>query len=150
MRARRSLTDLFILPGTLWCGHSHRASSSLELSGHMDADACCRLHDYCPWNIPSLSSKFGLFNSNFITMSHCGCDTRFRRSLAAVFMIPNTQWCGVGNTAQNFAHLGGHMGADHCCREHDHVCPYTITSFQTKYGLTNWSMKTYSHCSCDM
>lgn len=80
-RARRSISDLFILPGTLWCGNQDRAKSSQELSGHVDADACCRQHDLCRYNIFAMTFKYGFFNSNFFTMSHCSCDRGFRTCL---------------------------------------------------------------------
>uniref|UniRef100_A0A3Q3X902 Phospholipase A2-like central domain-containing protein n=1 Tax=Mola mola TaxID=94237 RepID=A0A3Q3X902_MOLML len=40
------------------------------------------------------------------------------------------------------------MGADRCCREHDH-CQHTIAGLTAKYGFFNRKLYTISHCDCD-
>ncbi|XP_055009709.1 group 3 secretory phospholipase A2 isoform X2 [Boleophthalmus pectinirostris] len=67
----------FIVPGTLWCGSGNKAPSYSDLG----TDKCCREHDQCQDTILSFHSKFGVFNSNIFTMSHCDCDNRFRSCL---------------------------------------------------------------------
>jgi secretory phospholipase A2 len=66
-----------------------------------------------------------------------------------MFRVPGTKWCGKGNTAATYTHLGGFNGADRCCRIHDTACPLFITALDTKYGLFNWGISTMNHCSCD-
>jgi hypothetical protein len=56
-------------------------------------------------------------------------------SQAMVYFFPGTKWCGYGNTATNYYHLGEFFNEDKCCRSHDH-CD-SIESGETKYGLTN-------------
>ena len=46
------------------------------MGGLHTVDRCCRSHDFCPYNIPGLSEKYGLFNFRLFTMSHCHCDKR--------------------------------------------------------------------------
>ncbi|XP_074641691.1 uncharacterized protein LOC141899340 [Tubulanus polymorphus] len=72
---------------------------------------------------------------------------RSKRSPDAL-MYPGTNWCGRGNRAKNYTHLGVNLDTDRCCRAHDH-CPYTITSFETKFGIPNIRFGTLSHCECD-
>ncbi|XP_061586208.1 group 3 secretory phospholipase A2-like [Cololabis saira] len=45
------------------------------------ADKCCREHDHCLHIIPAFKMKYGVFNRNFFTVSHCECDQRFRLCL---------------------------------------------------------------------
>ncbi|XP_041666167.1 group 3 secretory phospholipase A2 [Cheilinus undulatus] len=71
----------FIVPGTLWCGSGNKAPSYADLGVFSDTDSCCREHDQCKDTILSFHSKFGVFNSNIFTMSHCDCDNKFRRCL---------------------------------------------------------------------
>ncbi|KAJ3605452.1 hypothetical protein NHX12_027498 [Muraenolepis orangiensis] len=68
----------FIVPGTLWCGSGNKALSYADLGVYMKTDSCCREHDQCQDTILSFQSKFGVFNRNIFTMSHCDCDNRFR------------------------------------------------------------------------
>ncbi|XP_072311012.1 group 3 secretory phospholipase A2 [Eucyclogobius newberryi] len=71
----------FIVPGTLWCGSGNKAPSYSDLGVFSETDSCCREHDQCQDTILSFHSKFGVFNRNIFTMSHCDCDNRFRRCL---------------------------------------------------------------------
>ncbi|XP_062290496.1 group 3 secretory phospholipase A2 [Scomber scombrus] len=73
----------FIVPGTLWCGSGNKAPSYEDLGVFSDTDGCCRDHDQCENNILSFQSKFGVFNSNIFTISHCDCDNKFRNCLKA-------------------------------------------------------------------
>ncbi|CAB3376689.1 Hypothetical predicted protein [Cloeon dipterum] len=74
---------------------------------------------------------------------------RRRRELMDIMRLPGTKWCGRGNTARRFSHLGGFSGADKCCRVHDTACPFYIDAFEEKYGLLNWRVSTIMHCACD-
>uniref|UniRef100_H3A0T4 phospholipase A2 n=2 Tax=Latimeria chalumnae TaxID=7897 RepID=H3A0T4_LATCH len=64
------------------------------------------------------------------------------------FTYPGTLWCGVGNNADDYEHLGKFKDTDSCCREHDH-CPHVIHPFTYKYGYRNFKWHTISHCDCD-
>ena len=75
---------------------------------------------------------------------------RNRRSIMEVLQVPHTKWCGRGYTAGSFQDMGGLHEVDKCCRLHDMECPFYITSFDMKYGLRNWGITTWSHCSCDI
>jgi secretory phospholipase A2 len=66
-----------------------------------------------------------------------------------LFRVPGTKWCGKGQTALKYTHLGGFGMADKCCRVHDTTCPVYISGFQEKYGLFNWRINTIMHCRCD-
>ncbi|XP_059193262.1 group 3 secretory phospholipase A2-like [Centropristis striata] len=90
-RTRRDLTEgktrrkrAWIFPGTLWCGHGSRAAGYEQLGMFESADRCCREHDHCLHIIPSFTLNYGIFNSNFYTVSHCDCDHRFRQCLLGV------------------------------------------------------------------
>lgn len=74
--------------------------------------------------------------------------SRQRRALSDWLIAPNTRWCGSGNTAGSYNHLGGASSADKCCRRHDH-CQHNIPGMATKYDLFNYRPFTLSHCSCD-
>ncbi|XP_003737123.1 uncharacterized protein LOC100908952 [Galendromus occidentalis] len=76
--------------------------------------------------------------------------SRSRRSKRSIFssILPGTKWCGSGNHAKSFNELGASAKTDDCCREHDQ-CPYTLVSFQKRWGLRNRSFFTLSHCRCD-
>ncbi|KAM9306294.1 group 3 secretory phospholipase A2 [Pholidichthys leucotaenia] len=80
-RTRRRVKRGFIVPGTLWCGSGNKAASHADLGVFSDTDSCCREHDQCNDSILPFQSKFGVFNSNIFTMSHCKCDNKFRRCL---------------------------------------------------------------------
>ncbi|CAL8318305.1 unnamed protein product [Lota lota] len=71
----------FIVPGTLWCGSGNKALSYADLGAFMKTDSCCREHDQCQDTILSFQTKFGVFNTNIFTMSHCDCDNRFHGCL---------------------------------------------------------------------
>ncbi|KAJ8681209.1 hypothetical protein QAD02_016996 [Eretmocerus hayati] len=80
-RQKRGLRELVIAPGTKWCG-PHRLAYSYKDLGPLDGlDRCCRKHDHCPKAIAPFSSRYGLFNYMPFTLSHCGCDSRFRACL---------------------------------------------------------------------
>nr|XP_046171601.1 flocculation protein FLO11-like isoform X2 [Oncorhynchus gorbuscha] len=64
------------------------------------------------------------------------------------FTYPGTLWCGAGNMADNYDHLGEFTATDSCCRVHD-FCPYVIHAFSSKYGYTNFKWHPLSHCDCD-
>ncbi|CDQ81616.1 unnamed protein product [Oncorhynchus mykiss] len=64
------------------------------------------------------------------------------------FTYPGTLWCGAGNMADNYDHLGEFTATDSCCRVHDY-CPYVIHAFSSKYGYTNFKWHPLSHCDCD-
>jgi secretory phospholipase A2 len=68
---RRSARDLFIFPGTNWCGSGNQAE---ELGESIDTDMCCRDHDNCPYYIESMQQKYGYLNMRLYTISHCACD----------------------------------------------------------------------------
>lgn len=73
-----------------------------------------------------------------------GAKRRVRRG----FTYPGTLWCGAGNSADNFDHLGEFEETDRCCRDHDH-CEHVIDAFRYKYGHRNLRWHTISHCACD-
>jgi len=47
-----------------------------KLGVFQNTDSCCREHDQCQDTILSFESKFGVFNRNIFTMSHCDCDNK--------------------------------------------------------------------------
>ncbi|XP_055913000.1 phospholipase A2 hemilipin [Eupeodes corollae] len=63
-------------------------------------------------------------------------------------IIPGTKWCGTGDIAETYSDLGTESTMDRCCRAHD-LCPVKIRAYQTRYDLTNESLYTKSHCTCD-
>ncbi|XP_011142655.2 uncharacterized protein LOC105185106 [Harpegnathos saltator] len=78
----RTRRDLFMIPGTQWCGRGHRATKYTNLGGFGVADACCRKHDTaCPLFIPAFETRYGFFNWGISSMMHCACDERFRTCL---------------------------------------------------------------------
>uniref|UniRef100_A0ABD2WNZ2 Phospholipase A2 n=1 Tax=Trichogramma kaykai TaxID=54128 RepID=A0ABD2WNZ2_9HYME len=80
-RSKRGIRELVIAPGTKWCG-PHRLAYSYKDLGALDGlDRCCRRHDHCPRAIAPFSERYGLFNYMPFTLSHCGCDERFRTCL---------------------------------------------------------------------
>ncbi|XP_055514100.1 protein PROCA1-like [Leucoraja erinacea] len=64
------------------------------------------------------------------------------------FTYPGTLWCGAGNIADTYDHLGEFSETDKCCREHDH-CAHVIYPFSSSYGHRNLRLHTLSHCDCD-
>lgn len=74
--------ELFMIPGTQWCGRGDRATKYTNLGGFGMADACCRKHDTsCPFYIPAFEARYGVFNWRISSMMHCACDERFRTCL---------------------------------------------------------------------
>ncbi|XP_047660507.1 group 3 secretory phospholipase A2 [Tachysurus fulvidraco] len=71
----------WMIPGTLWCGSGNKASDFSDLGLFEDTDKCCREHDHCEQTISSFQFGYGVFNSHFFTLSHCNCDSKFRRCL---------------------------------------------------------------------
>lgn len=63
-------------------------------------------------------------------------------------IIPGTKWCGTGDIAESYHDLGQEVQIDRCCRNHD-LCPVKVRAQQTRYNLTNYSIYTKSHCTCD-
>lgn len=63
-------------------------------------------------------------------------------------ILPGTKWCGIGDIAENYHDLGQEAQIDRCCRSHD-LCPVKVRAHQTRYNLTNYSIYTKSHCTCD-
>ncbi|KAH7959001.1 hypothetical protein HPB49_007102 [Dermacentor silvarum] len=74
-RSRRR-RDLFLYPGTNWCGSGSSARRINELGPNSRADRCCREHDHCPFTIEAFQRRFHLFNYRLHTLSHCECDER--------------------------------------------------------------------------
>lgn len=64
-------------------------------------------------------------------------------------ILPGTLWCGRSDKAKVFGQLGPRAALDACCRTHDH-CPAKLLPMDTRYGVTNLSLKTMSHCSCEL
>ncbi|KAJ8369241.1 hypothetical protein SKAU_G00092690 [Synaphobranchus kaupii] len=64
------------------------------------------------------------------------------------FTYPGTLWCGAGNIADHYDHLGEFAETDSCCRVHDH-CPHVIHPFSSKFGYTNFKWHSICHCDCD-
>uniref|UniRef100_A0A803TRF8 Phospholipase A2 group III n=1 Tax=Anolis carolinensis TaxID=28377 RepID=A0A803TRF8_ANOCA len=62
---------------------SHRmpAAASRVFQG---PDVCCREHDHCEAQIPALGYRYGKRNLRLHTISHCDCDSRFRRCLMSL------------------------------------------------------------------
>ncbi|CAL1687760.1 unnamed protein product [Lasius platythorax] len=63
-------------------------------------------------------------------------------------ILPGTKWCGTGDIAESYHDLGDLPHIDRCCRTHD-LCPIKVRAQQTRYNLTNYSLYTKSHCTCD-
>lgn len=73
----RTRRELFMIPGTQWCGRGDRATKYTNLGGFGMADACCRKHDTsCPFYIPAFETRYGVFNWRISSMMHCACDER--------------------------------------------------------------------------
>ncbi|XP_072164428.1 uncharacterized protein [Diadema setosum] len=75
-------------------------------------------------------------------------ENRNSRDRRGIFIIPGTLWCGSGNIADTYNDLGEHKSTDECCREHDH-CPYTISSWESRFSIFNHRLYTLSDCDCD-
>ncbi|XP_067119218.1 uncharacterized protein [Centruroides vittatus] len=73
--------NLFLFPGTNWCGSGSSARKFNELGYNAATDRCCRDHDLCPYTVEAFTHKYGFFNYRFHTISHCDCDERFRACL---------------------------------------------------------------------
>ncbi|CAH0585429.1 unnamed protein product [Chrysodeixis includens] len=63
-------------------------------------------------------------------------------------IIPGTKWCGTGDIATDYHDLGADRRLDRCCRTHD-LCPTKVRAFSSRYNLTNNSLYSKSHCTCD-
>uniref|UniRef100_A0A1B6DBG7 Phospholipase A2 n=1 Tax=Clastoptera arizonana TaxID=38151 RepID=A0A1B6DBG7_9HEMI len=63
-------------------------------------------------------------------------------------ILPGTKWCGAGDIASDYFDLGADAILDKCCRTHD-LCPVKVKAYATRYNLTNTSLYTKSHCTCD-
>ncbi|XP_073955948.1 uncharacterized protein isoform X2 [Choristoneura fumiferana] len=63
-------------------------------------------------------------------------------------IIPGTKWCGTGDIAADYHDLGADRRLDRCCRSHD-LCPTKVRAFSRRYNLTNNSLYSKSHCTCD-
>ncbi|KAJ8722341.1 hypothetical protein PYW08_004743 [Mythimna loreyi] len=63
-------------------------------------------------------------------------------------IIPGTKWCGTGDIAADYHDLGADRRLDRCCRTHD-LCPTKVRAFSSRYNLTNNSLYSKSHCTCD-
>ncbi|XP_061716715.1 uncharacterized protein LOC133524607 isoform X1 [Cydia pomonella] len=63
-------------------------------------------------------------------------------------IIPGTKWCGTGDIASDYHDLGADRRLDRCCRSHD-LCPTKVRAFSRRYNLTNNSLYSKSHCTCD-
>lgn len=63
-------------------------------------------------------------------------------------IIPGTKWCGTGDIADTYFDLGTEIKLDKCCRTHD-LCPSKIRAHTSRYNITNNSIYTKSHCTCD-
>ncbi|KAL4706063.1 hypothetical protein ACJJTC_001661 [Scirpophaga incertulas] len=63
-------------------------------------------------------------------------------------IIPGTKWCGTGDIAADYHDLGAARRLDRCCRTHD-LCPAKVRAFSQRYNLTNNSIYSKSHCTCD-
>ncbi|XP_021942221.1 uncharacterized protein LOC110841215 isoform X2 [Zootermopsis nevadensis] len=87
-RTKRALADVFIVPGTKWCGHKHLADEYLHLGGLSSLDRCCRSHDFCPHSISGFSSKYHLFNYRPFAVSHCHCDRRYQHRPRGYLKLP--------------------------------------------------------------
>ncbi|XP_042222170.1 uncharacterized protein LOC121866492 isoform X2 [Homarus americanus] len=64
-------------------------------------------------------------------------------------ILPGTLWCGKRDQATYYHELGQRVELDACCRAHDH-CPIKVRPLATRYGFTNLSFITKSHCICDL
>lgn len=82
----RTRRELFMIPGTQWCGRGHRATKYTNLGGFGMADACCRKHDTaCPFYIPAFETRYGVFNWRISSMMHCACDERLVKLLNMIW-----------------------------------------------------------------
>lgn len=102
-RRKRALADIFIAPGTKWCGHKHLADEYLDLGGLSNVDRCCRRHDFCPHAISGFSTKYHLFNYRPFAVSHCHCDRRYDaiwRGFSS-FQCSATETMGLSQTSLN-------------------------------------------------
>ncbi|KAK9512940.1 hypothetical protein O3M35_001244 [Rhynocoris fuscipes] len=73
----RNGEEVLRLPGTAWCGRGYSASHYRQLGPFTAADRCCRRHDTaCPYYIPAMDNRYGLYNWRPSTLMHCSCDRR--------------------------------------------------------------------------
>ncbi|THD21515.1 Phospholipase A2 isozyme PA4 [Fasciola hepatica] len=78
---RQKRSDAFIMPGTRWCGRGNAATREQMFGEEIEVDMCCFEHDNCSENIPSLTRKYGHYNTSPATLSLCECDDRFLECL---------------------------------------------------------------------
>jgi len=69
-RIRRGI----IMPGTHWCGTGNVSTDGRDYGNVVATDRCCQQHDSCALTIAGFTTKYGLFNYRFHTISHCECD----------------------------------------------------------------------------
>ncbi|CAN7983760.1 unnamed protein product [Ixodes hexagonus] len=76
--------SLLIFPGTKWCGAGDVAKNYDDLGRNKDTDMCCRAHDHSSDYIEAFSTKHGITNTNFYTMTNCHDDCKFYNCLLNV------------------------------------------------------------------
>ncbi|XP_061115477.1 group 3 secretory phospholipase A2-like isoform X2 [Conger conger] len=129
----------WIFPGTLWCGMGSKANAYDDIGLFEKADRCCREHDHCSHTIRAFRVNYGVFNSNFFTVSHCECDLRFRQCLQGENdTIANM----VGYSFFNMMKVPcfTFIQKKHCtqlnwCKAVE-VAPYAVFSYPTPYNST--------------
>ena len=60
------------------------AGGFTRLGTNKELDRCCRGHDHCPVKVKPFRRKYGLFNLDLYTKSHCFCDAKFYNCLKNV------------------------------------------------------------------
>lgn len=116
-RKKRGVGDMFIAPGTKWCGHKRLASDYVDLGGLSNLDRCCRRHDMCPHSISGFSTKYHLFNYRPFSVSHCHCDRRYEGSevISLSFRFGRTETTHLSQTSVNLKQEFRMRGTDtHC------------------------------------
>jgi secretory phospholipase A2 len=73
----RHRRNTFIMPDTKWCGRGNMATYFNDTGESLEADHCCREHDHCSLNIPSLATRNDYKNWRPYTISSCDCDDDF-------------------------------------------------------------------------
>ncbi|VVC97865.1 unnamed protein product, partial [Leptidea sinapis] len=79
----KDLKISFIYPGTKWCGTGDTASGYDDLGKEVEADKCCRDHDFCPDVITAGETKYNLTNTAYYSRLACSCDEKFLKCLEA-------------------------------------------------------------------
>jgi secretory phospholipase A2 len=88
LKMRRRRATPLIFPGTNWCGVGNVSSAAQLYGGKVGVDRCCHEHDRCDYTIEGFSTRYGLFNYRFHTLSHCECDDRL--VVLIIFGIENS------------------------------------------------------------